>query len=69
MTIEQRTDPPTQGPPPRRPAVLAFTISAGAGIAAFLLTQDAQLSIEVAIYVLGAAESVRNQPIKRNGGG
>jgi hypothetical protein len=61
MSLEQSTDPCPQNRPPRRAGWLALTTSFGAGTLTWLTTHDATLSVEVATYILAAAESLRGE--------
>jgi hypothetical protein len=61
MSLEQSAGARRENPPPRGPAQFALPMSVGAGIATFVITHDLPLSVEVATYVLAAAESIRRE--------
>jgi hypothetical protein len=61
VSLEQSADPCPQNRPPRWPAWLTLMTSFGTGMLTWLGTHDAQLSVEMATYVLAAAESLRNE--------
>jgi hypothetical protein len=59
MSLEHNSHSRSQDRPPRQAAFLALATSTGAGMLTLFTTHDLRLSVEIATFVLAAAESIR----------
>jgi hypothetical protein len=59
MTTQQQLDPPQQSPQRRGQGLLTLGGSIGAGIATYLATHDARLSLEISSYLLAVFSCLR----------